>query len=135
MAQLSGKAASPEAWEVRARTGLAGSALCCRKDLGDVGLLGGFLRFIIWVLVATWIGRFLFGWLLSGAQRTAHAPGRPSARPQRRQLYRDPVCGTHVPEEIALTLEDSGQLHHFCSRECREEFAARLDEEHRSVSV
>jgi len=100
-----------------------------------VGLLGRVLQFIIWVIVATWVGRVLFGWLLGGPGRVARGPVRPSRRPERRQLYRDPVCGTHVPEEIALTLTDSGQTHHFCSRECREEYLAKHGEEHRSVSA
>lgn len=102
-----------------------------------MGLLGRILRFIIWVLVATWVGRKLFGWLFNpsvahgSAQRAASGP----LPGERRQLYRDPVCGTHVPAEISLPLEDAGQTHHFCSAECRNAYAAQHREARRRASA
>lgn len=92
-----------------------------------MGLLGRILRFIIWVLVATWVGRKLFGWLFgtTAAWSSAQSPAGAPMPAERRQLYRDPVCGTHVPAEISLTLQESGQMHHFCSAECRNAFAAQ----------
>lgn len=103
-----------------------------------MGLLGRILRFIIWVLVATWVGRKLFGWLF-GAATTQQYGRRPANAPmptgERRQLFRDPVCGTHVPAEISLTLEESGQTHHFCSAECRNAFAAQHREAPRRASA
>ncbi|MGH9861382.1 MAG: hypothetical protein ACRD5F_15295, partial [Candidatus Acidiferrales bacterium] len=102
-----------------------------------MGLLGRILQFIVWVLVATWVGRKLFGWLMRGAVRQSaqrpkqrrqdsqqHAAAG-AAEPARRPLHRDPMCGTHVPAEISFTWEDSGQTHHFCSAECRERYAAQ----------
>jgi YHS domain-containing protein len=100
-----------------------------------VGLLGRILRFIIWVLVATWVGRRLFGWLFGAAQQSAQRPANVPAPGGRRQLYRDPVCGTHVPAEISLTLQESGQTHHFCSAECRNAFAAEHREAPRRASA
>jgi YHS domain-containing protein len=38
------------------------------------------------------------------------------------QLYRDPICGTHVSPEISFTLEHAGGKKHFCSVECRDRF-------------
>ncbi len=100
-----------------------------------MGLLGRILRFIIWVLVATWVGRKLFGWLFGAAQQSAQRPANVGAPAERRQLYRDPVCGTHVPAEISLTLQESGQTHHFCSAECRNAFAAEHREAPRRASA
>jgi len=45
------------------------------------------------------------------------------------------VCGTHVPAQLAYPLEESGQIHYFCSPECRKQFSATHDEQHRSVSA
>ena len=42
-----------------------------------------------------------------------------------RRLVRDPVCGMHVAEELAIPLRDSGQLVHFCSAACRDEYASK----------
>jgi len=42
-------------------------------------------------------------------------PEPPSAVP----LHRDPWCGTYVSPEISFPLEQSGQVLHFCSAECR----------------
>ena len=100
-------------------------------------MLGRILRFIIWVLVATWVGRKLFGWLAgaAAAQQSAQRPANVSAPAERRQLFRDPVCGTHVPAEISLTVQELGQTHHFCSAECRNAFAAQHREAPRRASA
>jgi len=87
-----------------------------------VGILGRILRFLLWVLViwwAAWLVKKLIGrQMRSGARRSSGFPGKPEAKP----LRRDPVCGTYVSPEISLTLEHAGQVHHFCSAECRERF-------------
>jgi YHS domain-containing protein len=41
------------------------------------------------------------------------------------QMARDPVCGTFVVPERAVTLVDGTHLIHFCSTECRDAFRAR----------
>jgi len=37
-------------------------------------------------------------------------------------LYRDPWCGTYVSPEISFSLEQAGQMLHFCSAECRAKY-------------
>jgi YHS domain-containing protein len=54
------------------------------------------------------------------------SPARPAAEKPEMALRRDPVCGIFVSPEISLTLEQSGQVHHFCSAECREQFKNKL---------
>ena len=39
-----------------------------------------------------------------------------------RRLVRDPVCGAHVAEVLAIPLRDGSELLHFCSIACREEY-------------
>ena len=90
-----------------------------------MAILARIFQFILWLILATWLGRKLLGWLFGSPQRV------PSASPRMvRPLRRDPVCGTYVSEEISLTLEHQGEMHHFCSAECR----ARYEHAHpRSV--
>jgi uncharacterized protein len=38
------------------------------------------------------------------------------------KLVRDPVCGTHIPSSVAVTLAEGGRTHYFCSEACRDRF-------------
>jgi len=38
------------------------------------------------------------------------------------KLARDPVCGTWVAPAESLALKTGGEIHYFCSAECRESF-------------
>ena len=39
-----------------------------------------------------------------------------------RRLVRDPVCGVHVAEFMAIPLRENGELKHFCSTACRDQY-------------
>ena len=41
-----------------------------------------------------------------------------------RRLVRDPVCGTHVAEVLAIPLREGGELVHFCSVACRDKYVS-----------
>ena len=41
------------------------------------------------------------------------------------RLVRDPVCGTHVAPNSAVTLTRGGTTYYFCSDRCREDFRNR----------
>jgi len=84
------------------------------------------IRFLLWVLIFWWavrLARWLFGWLAGKARR---AQPRAEATPEGKALRRDPVCGMFVSPEISFTFEQAGQVHHFCSAECRERFKSSL---------
>jgi len=81
-------------------------------------LLARVMRLLVWVIVATWLGRKIFGWIFGSSPRTVGA--RPDEAP--RPLFRDPVCGTHVAAEVSYPLGQARELLHFCSAECREEY-------------
>jgi len=88
-----------------------------------MGFLARLVRMLLWLAVfswAAWLVRRVFrGLLESGAPREVHpAPLVP------RPLYRDPWCGTHVSADISHSLEQAGQVLHFCSAECRERYSA-----------
>jgi len=40
-----------------------------------------------------------------------------------RRLVRDPVCGVHIAEDRAIPLRVGGQVVHFCSVACRDQYA------------
>jgi YHS domain-containing protein len=90
--------------------------------------LGRFLIFVLVVLLvswAIWLVRRVRFWMRYFTGRPARA-ARPTAERPEVALRRDPVCGTYVSPEISFTLEQAGQVHHFCSAECREQFKNKL---------
>jgi len=40
------------------------------------------------------------------------------------KLVRDPVCGTYVAQNPALSLTAGGTTHYFCSEDCRSKYRA-----------
>ena len=42
------------------------------------------------------------------------------------KMEKDPVCGTYVPEKESLKLKSEGEMYHFCSDKCRDEYIAIL---------
>jgi YHS domain-containing protein len=85
-----------------------------------VRFLGRVLKFFVWFFLITWLGRKLFGWLLA-PRRQSPARGPEEPRPAT-PLFRDPVCGMHVPAELGCSLDQAGQSLHFCSVECRDRY-------------
>jgi YHS domain-containing protein len=39
-----------------------------------------------------------------------------------RLLVRDPVCGVHLAEVLAIPLRENGEVLHFCSPACRDTY-------------
>ena len=54
------------------------------------------------------------GGVVEGAARRPQMPPAKGV-----PLVRDPVCGTYVDQARALTLRRKGQMHYFCSENCR----------------
>ncbi len=52
------------------------------------------------------------------AQPDVHVPTDSIAR----KLVRDPVCGMHMAETIAIPMRNGNELLHFCSVECRDKY-------------
>ena len=87
------------------------------SNWNGVAILARLIQFILWLILATWLGRKLLGWLFGSQQEL-----RPAAPRAARRLHRDPQCGTYVSPEISFTLDREGVVHHFCSAECRARF-------------
>ena len=83
-------------------------------------LLKYVLILILIVLVARAFWRVVDG-LLAGL--SGGGPG--TAQRDRVQMVRDPVCGTFVLPDQAITLADGSRRVCFCSTECRDKYRAR----------
>ena len=93
--------------------------------------LGRILRFLFWVLVVSWAVKLL-GRAIGGAKAPRSAPGSapgsapPEALGASKRLVKDPVCGMHMAEELALPLQTNGEVVHFCSQECRAKYESSM---------
>ena len=90
-------------------------------------------RFLFWLLVVSWsvaLLKRLVAWMLRGATERAESASQREPEISRgqaavgasRRLVRDPVCGAHVAEVLAIPLREGGQLVHFCSVQCRDQY-------------
>jgi YHS domain-containing protein len=92
------------------------------------------MKFLFWLLIVSWsvaLLRQVLAWMLRGAVETDQdaagaGVGSGSGDTQHgaapRRLVRDPVCGMHVAEVLAVPLGESGELVHFCSLACRDKY-------------
>jgi YHS domain-containing protein len=82
------------------------------------------LRFLFWVLIVSWSVSLL--------RRVVNSMGAAAANRQQpidvasdtvsRKLVRDPVCGMHLAEGLAIAERSGGEPVFFCSEECRNKF-------------
>src|SRR5205814_7581389 len=91
--------------------------------------LSRIMRFLFLLVVVVWTFALLrraVAWILRGPSdkaRASDASGEGSA-PEiaSRRLVRDPVCGVHVAEYRAIPLREGGEVVHFCSTSCRDQY-------------
>jgi YHS domain-containing protein len=82
------------------------------------------LRFLFWVIIVSWsisLLRRLVNSMGAGAVNRNEPLDVPS-NAVARKLVRDPVCGMHVAENLALAERSGEQTVYFCSEECRDKF-------------
>lgn len=92
--------------------------------------LSRIVRFLFWLFVVSWsvwLLRRVFGWMLQNAASTTQQGSDATVQVETpdaaRRLVRDPVCGMHVDEALAIPLRQGGELLHFCSLACRDTYA------------
>jgi YHS domain-containing protein len=81
------------------------------------------LRFLFWVALVSWsvsLLRRLVGAMGAGGAAQNQDSDSPESRSQ--TLVRDPVCGMHIAPGLALSVNDGGEMVHFCSPECRDKY-------------
>jgi YHS domain-containing protein len=92
-------------------------------------------RALIYVLIAIFlitVVRMFLGIVLKGfgealrenASGGASQRPKPSSTAASGELKRDPVCGTFVPVSTSLRKQIGGDVHYFCSPECRDRYSA-----------
>jgi len=88
------------------------------------------MRFLIWLVVLFWAVAMLrraVAWILRGflssPTRSQSAPDNQRTVTSSRRLVRDPVCGVHITEDRAIPLRVRGEVVHFCSVACRDQYA------------
>jgi YHS domain-containing protein len=102
--------------------------------------LARIFRFLFWLVIVSWsvaLLRRVLAWMVRGAMPVqtdrdaassaagagvGAAPGDSQNGVTARRLVRDPVCGMHVAEVLAVPLRESGELVHFCSTACRDKY-------------
>ena len=99
-----------------------------------MNFLARIMKFLFWVLIVSWsvaLLRRVLAWMLRGAMPAQAeqdaagagvAPGDAQSGVAARRLVRDPICGMHVAEVLAVPLRESGELVHFCSVACRDKY-------------
>lgn len=78
------------------------------------------IRFLLLAILVLVIARAFWrvvDGILEAAGGRDQRPGKPSVK-----LVRDPVCGTFVAPNPALSTHVRGTTHYFCSEECRSKF-------------
>jgi YHS domain-containing protein len=89
--------------------------------------LGRTIRYMMWVVFAaamTWLLKRIFASVARSQIHAANASKGESQAPSPRLLFRDPVCGAYIAEEISYPWEQGNETLHFCSRECLEHYRA-----------
>jgi hypothetical protein len=94
-----------------------------------MSFLSRMLRFLFWLLIVSWsvaLLRRAIRWMLRRAMvapsQGADKVGAPQDAGPSRRLVRDPVCGTHVAQEVSIPLREGSELVHFCSTACRDAY-------------
>lgn len=94
-----------------------------------MNFLSRIVRYLFWVVVVVWgirLLRWMFGAAFPDAGRAAASPIAQETQGQGRRLVRDPVCGLHVAEVLAIPLREGSETVHFCSEQCRAKYTAGL---------
>ncbi len=88
-------------------------------------------RFLFWLLVVSWsvwLLRRIVNWIVRNAASTPQQHPEASSVAQvfgeARRLVRDPVCGMHVDQTLAIPLREGSELVHFCSAACRDAYTS-----------
>ncbi len=83
-------------------------------------MIGWILRLLLFLIVVRLVWRFIAG-VMDGMAPPQNT-GRGGSKKKSVPLVRDPVCGTYVVRDRALTLDAGKQTQYFCSERCRDEY-------------
>jgi len=89
-----------------------------------MSFLGRLLKYLFWLLVVSSsvvLLRRLVNKMGEGAT-SDQGPMDAANHAENQKLVRDPICGMHIAETLALPLRQGGQILHFCSTACRDKY-------------
>jgi len=89
-----------------------------------MGILARIFRFLFWTLVLSW-GIWLLKRLLGAQPQEGNVGDAQQQNPDMassRRLVRDPLCGMHVAEELAVSVRRGNEMMYFCSPACRDQY-------------
>ena len=100
-----------------------------------MNFLARVFKYLFWLLIVSWgaalLRRIVVGMLRYAAGATVKQQGPPAAASSietpetqvaSRRLVRDPVCGMHIAEVLAIPLREGSEVVHFCSAACRDAY-------------
>jgi YHS domain-containing protein len=102
----------------------ASNALGRVEEEKEMSFIGRILKYLFWLLVVSCgvtMLRHLVNKMGEGASGQTDPLDMPNSGAKQR-LVRDPVCGVHIAEPLALPLRQGGQVLHFCSSACRDKY-------------
>jgi hypothetical protein len=82
------------------------------------------LRLVLFIVLAIFIAR-AFWRMFDGIVEGASSQPRHRVPDRGVTMARDPICGTFVLPDRAVTLVDGRERLHFCSDACRDKYRAR----------
>jgi YHS domain-containing protein len=83
------------------------------------------LRFVLLLLLCIFVARILWRSVDAFIEGVSGRPRIPREPRRGVPMARDPVCGTFVLPERAVTLVNGSSRLYFCSEACRERYRAR----------
>jgi len=86
--------------------------------------IGRMLKYFFWLAVVSGtvalLRRIVSNMAVQGEGSNADSE---TAGNGKQRLVRDPVCGMHIAEGLAVALREGGSTVHFCSAECRDKYS------------
>ena len=82
------------------------------------------LHFVLLLILIVFVAR-AFWRLVDGVIEGVRGEPRTRTPERRVQMARDPVCGTYVVPDHALSVPEGSRRIYFCSPECRDRYRAR----------
>ncbi len=82
------------------------------------------LRIFLPLLILWLIRGLIKGIFASMRSEVTEVPKSTHSAEAGRELKKDPVCGTYVSVDAAVTQKINGELVHFCSTACRDRYRA-----------
>ena len=83
------------------------------------------VRLIILLVLIVFVARAFWRVMEGVAEGLRGSPSKPQQRPSAVPMQRDPVCGTFVVPDRAVTLAVGRDHLYFCSTGCRDKYRAR----------